>query len=141
MSIFDNKEQLIQKDAEFLSKLHQLVNDVYGVRNTPFEDGMVIETLLAAVAQHQAGILLMVGGTSVDEGYALLETNQQHAEKWLTSTFKHMVESAFEASLVAFNASAPQSIIDERELIRQELDLDMQTAIAETVVNTKTLAS
>lgn len=141
MSIFDDKEQLMQKDAEFLSKMHQLIEDVYGPRNSPFEDGVVMETLIAGLAQHQANILLMVGGTNVEEGYSLLGSSQEQAATWFNARLQALIEKAFESMLIAFNSSAPQSILDERDLIRQELDLDMQSVITEPAANTKILAS
>lgn len=141
MSIFDDKEQLMKKDAEFLSKMHQLIEDVYGPRNSPFEDGVVMETLIAGLAQHQANILLMVGGINVEEGYSLLGSSQEQAATWFNARLQALIEKAFESMLIAFNSSAPQSVLDERELIRQELDLDMQSVITEPAANTKILAS
>lgn len=141
MRIFQDKEQMAEKDAEFLTKLHQLVNEIYGDRISPFEDGMVLETLLAGAAQHQATMLLQIGATSIEEGYQILGVSEMQAEEWVLNAFKKTLNGMFEIALANFNNSAPQTLLDERDLIRQELDLDMQAAITEQPANTKNFAS
>ena len=141
MSKFDDAEQLATLDAEFLSRLHDLVDEVYGERTAPYQDGLILETLIAGIAQHEAHMLLLAGGDTVEEGYKILGSSYEIANEWRQERHATMIRATFDASLIALQETAPQQVLDDRKRVKEEIEHQENLTNKVEPINTKTFAS
>lgn len=131
MRVFDDAEAIVKADLQFMKRVMELAEEIYGPTKSTGEDVLILESLLAIAAHREAGMMVSIGAKSIEEAYALLGTHGKKADDERVAFYNKMLNSAFDLLLARTESQAPE-LLEEVRLQNEKLDLDMQAALAET---------